>query len=282
MIETLGGYNAICLDNFVVDPIVKCLCEGFMKKTLAADTPAGVLPDPRHSFWSRIAHEIGEAIRQGTYAPGERLPTEHALAQQYGVNRHTVRRSLATLGQLGLVRTSQGSGTYVEEFAVEVMLGKRTRHRQSLAQAGLKGGLRLLQTHVEEAEPGVAQALGLPAGAPVLHLVVLGDGAGQVLHASDRYFPLPRLAGLDAHLHETGSITEALHRLGVSDYTRRESRITARLPSVEVAALLQQPLTRPTLRVTSVNVDSSGCPVEYACTWFAGDRVAISVDHAHE
>ena len=159
-----------------------------MKKTLAADTPAGVLPDPRHSFWSRIAHEIGEAIRQGIYAPGERLPTEHALAQQYGVNRHTVRRSLATLGQLGLVRTSQGSGTYVEEFAVEVMLGKRTRHRQSLAQAGLKGGLRLLQTHVEEAEPGVAQALGLPAGAPVLHLVVLGDGADWIGNQAARHF----------------------------------------------------------------------------------------------
>jgi len=252
-----------------------------MTKTLATDLPESVLPNPEHSFWARIAHEIGAAIRAGVYAPGQRLPSEHVLAQQYGVNRHTVRRSLASLGQLGLVRSAQGSGTYVEEFAVEVILGKRTRHRQSLAQAGFKGGFRVLQAEVESAEPGVAQALALAEGAPVLHLLVLGDGAGHVLHASDRYFPLPRLAGLELHLQETGSITESLARLGVSDYTRRESRITARLPSAEVAALLQQPLTRPTLRVTSVNVDAEGSPIEYACTWFAGDRVAISVDHAH-
>lgn len=253
-----------------------------MTKNITANTSSLVLPAPEHSFWARIAHEIADAIRHGIYTPGERLPSEHSLAMQYGVNRHTIRRSLSTLGQLGLVRSTQGSGTYVEDFAVDLVLGKRTRHRQSLSQAGLKGGMQVLQANTERADAGVAQALKLRTGAQVLHLVVLGEGGGHPLHVSDRYFPLPRFDGLQAHIEETGSITAAFTRLGVADYTRQESRISARLPSAEVAAMLHQPANRPTLQVTSVNVDTHGIPLEYARTWFAGDRVTLTVDHEHE
>ena len=224
--------------------------------------PALVLPDPSRSFWARIAHDIADAIGRGVYAPGERLPSE-------------------TLGQLGLVRSTQGSGTYVEAFAVDLVLGKRTRHRQGLAQAGLKGGLQVLSSQVALADAGVAAALTLSVGDPVLHLRVLGDAGGQPLHVSDRYFPLPRFDGLDAHVQATGSITEAFARLGVVDYTRRTSRISARLPQPDVAERLCQPAARPTLQVSSVNVDAQGRPIEYAKTWFAGDRVTLTVDHDH-
>lgn len=253
-----------------------------MTRTIAPDFSALLLPDPAHSFWARIAHEIADAIGSGLYAPGERLPSEHSLAEQYGVNRHTIRRSLSELGQLGLVRSTQGSGTYVEEFAVDLVLGKRTRHRQSLTQAGIKGGLQVLSASGEDADDRVARALELPAGSRVLHLMVLGHGAGQPLHFSDRYFPLPRFAGLDARLQETGSITESFKQLGVADYTRTQSRISARLPRADVAEHLRQASTRPTLQVTSVNIDADARPIEYACTWFAGDRVTLTVDHGHE
>lgn len=252
-----------------------------MTTNSAPDVSALVLPDPAHSFWTRIAHEIADAIGRGIYAPGQRLPSEHVLAQQFGVNRHTIRRSIATLGQLGLVRSTQGSGTYVEEFAVDLVLGKRTRNRHSLAQAGLKGGMKVLASSCEAADAGVAQALQIPAGTQVLHLVVLGDGGGQPLHVSDRYFPLPRFAGLDAHLQESGSITQAFARLGVTDYTRQQSRISARLPTAEVAEHLRQAVTRPALQVTSVNLDTDARPIEFARTWFAGDRVTLTVDHEH-
>lgn len=250
-----------------------------MTRTIASENSTLVLPDPAHSFWAHIAHEIANAIRSGIYAPGERLPSEHALAQQYGVNRHTVRRSLTTLGQLGLVRSEQGSGTFVEDFAVDLVLRKRTRHRQNLANAGLRGELQVLDSAIESASAEVARALKIRVGKPVLHLVVLGTGGNQPLHVSDRYFPLPRFSGLDLHLRENGSITESVGLLGVKDYTRLESRISARLPSNEVAAHLRQPVNRPTLQVTSVNVDNDRIPIEFACTWFAGDRVTLAVDH---
>ena len=233
----------------------------------------------RDSFWSRIAQQLADAIGQGVYQPGERLPSEHALADQFGVNRHTIRRSLAHLDQRGLVRATQGRGTFVEAFAVELALGKRSRHRQSLAQAGLRGGLQVLRAEAVTANADQALALRVAPGSPLLCLHVLGEGAGQPLHVSERYFPLPRFEGLADIVQASGSITAAFAQLGVADYQRQESRISARLPSKAVAQWLSQSSTRPVMLVTSVNLDPQGVPIEFSMAWFAGDRVTLTVKH---
>lgn len=233
----------------------------------------------RECLWARIATELAEAIGGGAYAPGQRMPSEHALAEQFGVNRHTIRRALASLVQRGLVRAAPGSGTYVEEFAVDLALGRRTRHRDSLGQAGLRGALRVLAQEKVAATRDEAGPLALRVGSKLLHLRVLGEGAGKPLHVSERYFPLPRFAGMAQVIDATGSITEAFRAHGVQDYTRRESRVSARMPEPQVAALLKQPVSRPVLQVTSVNVDSAGTPIEFATTWFSGDRVTLTVRH---
>jgi GntR family transcriptional regulator, phosphonate transport system regulatory protein len=235
--------------------------------------------NPKESFWTRIAAELADAIGRGAYPPGERLPSEHALAEQFGVNRHTIRRSLASLSSQGLVRVAQGSGTYVEDFAVDLMLTKRTRHHQSLSQAGLKGGMQVLSTRTERATSAQAAALKVPLRSRLLCLEVLGEAQGQPLHVSERCFPLPRFEGLADVVKSTGSITAAFAASGVADYTRQESRITAHMPEPAVASHLRQPLNRPVLRVESVNVDTAGIPIEFATTWFAGDRVKLTVTH---
>lgn len=246
--------------------------------TLSSPSPA--LPGAaRQSFWLRIATELAEAIARGVYAPGQRLPTEHALAEHYGVNRHTIRRSLASLCSQGVLRVTQGSGTYVEEFAVDLVLARRTRHQQSLSLSGLRGTLQVLQARTVRATAAQARELQVGARSALLHLRVLGEAQHQPLHVSDRYFPLPRFAGLDADVRETGSITAAFAAHGVADYTRRESRITAHMPEADVAAQLRQPVSRPVLQVHSLNVDTEGRPIELATAWFAGDRIALTVNH---
>lgn len=247
----------------------------------SASTPAlpAALRAPRDSFWTRIAAELADAIGNGLYPPGQRLPSEHALAEQYGVNRHTIRRSLASLCNQGLVRIAQGSGTYVEDFAVDLALGKRTRHQQGLAQAGVRGSLQVLEARTARATAALAQSLQVAPRSSVLCLRVLGQAQGLPLQVSERFFPLPRFEGLADVVRSTGSITAGFAAHGVADYTRRESRITAELPDAGVAAQLRQPASRPVLQVESLNVDTSGVPIEWARAWFAGDRVKLTVAH---
>jgi GntR family transcriptional repressor for pyruvate dehydrogenase complex len=48
------------------------------------------------------------------FRPGDRLPTEQQLANQFGVSRTAVREAVKTLADRGLVRVRQGQGTFVD------------------------------------------------------------------------------------------------------------------------------------------------------------------------
>jgi GntR family transcriptional regulator len=59
--------------------------------------------------YREIAEELRNAVGQGAYGPGGRLPSEGALAEQYGVSRGTIRQALMILGQDGMVTSRRGT-----------------------------------------------------------------------------------------------------------------------------------------------------------------------------
>lgn len=61
-------------------------------------------------------------IRQGQYASGEKLPAESELAQQFGVNRLTVRLALQKLNAIGIAETRIGDGTYARQASLRPLL----------------------------------------------------------------------------------------------------------------------------------------------------------------
>lgn len=61
----------------------------------------------------QLADALVASIREGQLAPGDRLPTEAALMQRFGVSRTVVREALSRLKTLGLLESRQGSGAFV-------------------------------------------------------------------------------------------------------------------------------------------------------------------------
>jgi DNA-binding transcriptional MocR family regulator len=66
-----------------------------------------------------LAHAIAEAIASGTLAPGQRLPTQRALAERLGIALTTVTRGYGEAERRGLVRGEVGRGTYVSATVPE-------------------------------------------------------------------------------------------------------------------------------------------------------------------
>jgi GntR family transcriptional regulator, transcriptional repressor for pyruvate dehydrogenase complex len=64
---------------------------------------------------ARIASEIVRQITEGSFLPGHKLPTEHNLAQSFGVSRSVIREAIAQLRNEGLIETRQGVGAFVTE-----------------------------------------------------------------------------------------------------------------------------------------------------------------------
>lgn len=66
-------------------------------------------------LYQRVANAIVAEIRSGKYPPGERLPPERELAEEFGVSRPTVREAMISLEIRGIVEARRGSGIYVVE-----------------------------------------------------------------------------------------------------------------------------------------------------------------------
>ncbi len=65
----------------------------------------------------QIAKQLGQAILQGRYAPGERIG-EQAVAEMYSLSRGPVRDALRILERQGLVEIRPRRGAYVIELAL--------------------------------------------------------------------------------------------------------------------------------------------------------------------
>lgn len=231
----------------------------------------------RTPIWQAIAETLRGEIAEGLYPPGGRLPTEAELAVRFGVNRHTVRRALADLNAAGLVHSRRGAGAFVAARPVDYPLGRRVRYHQNLRAAGQMPGREILRIETRPGAPRETEALALPEGAHV-HVyegISFADGVPMALFRS--VFPAARFPGLPDYLRADRSITRALALCGVADYTRAVTRLSAETATATEALRLRLPEGAALLRARAVNVDAGGVPVEFGTTWFAGDRVTLTV-----
>ncbi|MEM6565638.1 MAG: phosphonate metabolism transcriptional regulator PhnF [Pseudomonadota bacterium] len=229
-------------------------------------------------IWRAIADALRNDLAEGRYAPGDKLPTEAALADRFGVNRHTVRHGISALVDQGLIRTRRGAGAFVAATPTDYPIGQRVRFHENLIAAGRRPEKRILQIEERAATDGEAQALRIVPGDPVCAYHGLSLADGQPVAVVESVFPAGRFPGLTQALSTNTSITQALRIVGVADYTRASTRLTAMRASATQALHLQVAEGDPLLKSTSVNVDETGIPVEYGRTWFAGDRVILTLE----
>lgn len=238
-------------------------------------TDQGLARGEGTALWRQIAERLKKDIVGGHYQPGERLATEHQMAEDFGVNRHTVRRAVASLEETGLVRIEQGRGTFVQECVVDYRVKQRTRFSENVLNAKQEPTGTILEVREEAAKEAVAKALELRKGSLVWVVERLGEANGRPINVASHYFSKGRFPKLPEALAETGSITAMLARLGLADYTRKITRVTARTARGADARLLQQAPNKPILMTEGINVDPVGRPVEYSVGRWASDRVQI-------
>lgn len=232
---------------------------------------------PKTPIWRAIADALREDMATGRYGPGDKLPTEAALADRFGVNRHTVRHGIAALVEAGLVRTRRGSGAFVAATPTEYPIGNRVRFHENLTAAGRIPQKRILSMEDRHATKGEARALRVAPGSALCAYHGLSLADGQPIAVFESMFPVERLPGIATALQDTRSVTAALRLLGVADYTRASTRLTAVRATATQALHLSIAEGDPLLHSTGINVDADGQPVEYGRTWFAGDRITLTL-----
>jgi GntR family transcriptional regulator len=211
-------------------------------KTARVSTDAGV---PLHRQLFLVLHD---EIDRGVIAPGEALPTEQTLCDQFGVSRITVRRALADLAERGYIERRQGVGSFVREHAPA---------DPSVAAGSYMDGLRQTQfeTEVDVLEldshhPPRALAEALETSDQLLHIVRVRRQrrTGEPLMVTEAWLPNELASTLTESALRRAPLYELLSNAGfVVDRVRHE--ITAEIAGPRNAHLLDTAIGAAVLRV---------------------------------
>jgi GntR family phosphonate transport system transcriptional regulator len=232
------------------------------------------------ALWRQIADRIRQAISAGAYDETGMVPPETVLAAQFGVNRHTVRSAIAALAQEGIVRAVQGRGTLIErKERLNFPISKRTRFTSGIGEQAreMRG---LLLTHAEErADEEVARWLKLAPGTAVIRMETVRKADNRPVSSASTWFPAARFAGMPDAYEKTESITRAFAALGLPDYVRATTEISATHADAADLAALELTPGAIVLVTKAMNTDLEGVPVQYAVTRFAADRVQFTIEN---
>lgn len=230
------------------------------------------------ALWRQISDRIRANILAGLYDRTGMVPAETALAEEFGVNRHTVRAALAALQQEGIVRAAQGRGTMItQRDKFDFPIGRRTRFTEGIGEQArdLKG--ILLSSSRELATPDLIERLKLVPGDEVLRLDGIRKADGRAVSRSTMWFPAAQFDGIDKAFAETGSITRALSICGVDDYLRDVTEISAVHAEPDDVAHLELTPGAIVMVTRAVNTDPQGRPIQYSVTRFPADRVQFTI-----
>jgi DNA-binding GntR family transcriptional regulator len=222
---------------------------------------------PRHQ---QLAESLLGQIKDGTFAVGDRLPTEAELCETYGMARGTVRRTLGRLEQLGLIDRRAGRGTTVIATAPSPPY-------QPVASSPDDIGVLASETHLLKPEMGpivvdatLARRLGTRSG--TTWFVIKGPRAlrrrdDQPLCWSEHY--VRGETPPERFLHGTVDMSEIAH-LAV------EQTISAALLDEQMAAALGAAPDSAALVVTRRHRDAKGRLVSVGIHSHPADRYQIT------
>ena len=232
-------------------------------------------------LYYQLENVLREKIASGTFAPGDRLPTESELIKQYGVSRITVRQALGTLAEDGLIERQQGRGTFIAQ--------RRTRKRKFNGLTHLTGSLdeliemgsdvhiKVLEFNLVEADKNEAEIFQVKVGTPVYRLKRLRLYEDKPYSLIVNYLPAEIGSQLTQEELSSGAILQMIETKFGVHLNEAKQQIKAELADPYAAGQLGVRVGSPLLSIERTVFADDGKPVEFGHTLYRSDVHGFSV-----
>ena len=237
----------------------------------ADDTPgvSGADTGPRLPKYYQVKRQLLELT--AALDPGSPVPPERELARSYGTSRTTVRQALAELVIEGRLLRMQGKGTFVAKPKVAQPL-ELASYTEGMRAHGLHPQTKILDIGYVTADEPLAELIGVRPGGRALRIHRLRLADGEPMSIDTSHLPARRFPGLRKQLERHRSLYETLRSAYGIQLAEAQETIETVLADPHDAQLLEVDAGLPLLLLSRHAFDITGEPVEWAQSWYRGDR----------
>ena len=232
------------------------------------------LKTDRRPLHIQAQQHLLKLIEEGTYEPGEQLPSESNLAAQLGISRPTLREALFNLEQEGVIVRKHGVGTFVDPAYGHRLQSGLERLDSVLAMAkrqGMSARMRRLRVEQVPADDRIARRLQLSPSAPltcVRRTIVVDNRSAAYLVDFAPAAVLPPEA-VDASFD--GSVLDLLVRRNSIRVREAVAEITAINADASLAEHLDVEPGEALLLLSETLFTEDLVPVEFSRNYFLPD-----------
>ena len=231
-------------------------------------------------LYHQLANWIEARIADGTYQIGENIPSEMRLADDFHLNRNTVRQALASLSQKGLLERQRGKGTLVKRKSLLTpvhRLGRITSFVDDFEIDGVVLDDRQLSKEVMEASREIIEKLQLGSDHRLIRIERLRIAEQTPFVLERQYYAYEPFKELIQQKIQGSMYTILVKHFGV-DLHHSIQTLQAIMPPEEIALRLNIGKTIPCMFLESITYDSQNNPVELLYSYYRGDRYLFQVE----
>lgn len=222
-------------------------------------------------LYFRLKEVIKEKIESGEWKPGDQIPNELLLTEEYQVSRSTVRQAILGLVREGLLYRKQGKGTFVAEPKVEGDV-INFYFPNELGTKHTPVSLKVIPCSTS-----INKYLNLSAGEPVFEIVRLRYFGNDPAALETSYMSTELAPNLLSHNIE-GRLYDLLAQEYGINIVKAKNYIEPILLDRVEAELLQVDRSQPALKLTRLGMTLQGKPVILTKSLIRGDRVRLFVN----
>ncbi len=232
-------------------------------------------PQNGSPLYQQVKNVLLEQIQSGQYAVGTVLPTEHGLAEKFGVSRATIRNALRGLTDDGLIKSKPRVGAEVVRARKYVETPRLQGLTDHLRRKGIATRARTLIADFITPSPAVRAKLRLREDERVLHLERLREIAVSPFALINSY--VPESFGLTPDEDFSGPLYELIERTHNLHIIYGETTIGARLPTEKEADLLQISTGTPVVSTRRTTFTEHNRPIEFVESTLRSDLYEYTV-----
>lgn len=234
----------------------------------------------RDRLYMSVVRELSSRIRGRVYKPGEKLPSEPDLAEEFNVSRTTVREALGYLENERLIARRHGIGSFVigVDDGIGAGLERMESYTETIRRAGHNAEDRLISITRVELTGELAAAMGsdMPASGYEIRSLRLSDGIPVVLTVDTLQAGV--LSGREGVLAERKKHESLLsflqEELGIKACYALMNLSAVKAPP-EVASVLQVKEGYPLVHLEGVVRDREGNPIYHSSNFFRSDKYSF-------